>query len=319
MLDAIGAKGYDLATVDGRTMAAYREWLRQRVERGDISESYAGHIAIQWNATVRAVFGDEASKDLRIKGFRQHAKRIVRRGPDDMFVLVGAASRIRCRSEDDKHAFLCYLELAWPTAGRAGSLLKETLTFAHVNWQQGILKFAHVKNKDEHETVLSERAIAKLRERRAYCETRPWWNGDDTPILAGATGRPLTTNAVNGMLARACVLAGFDAKLTTHGIRKSAGTIMARTNERYAREQLGITKKVFDQNYNQPTVEARLERRDLVPVVGNANDPDAVIGKAFLDLQAQRITRHEFNEIVSRATRARVVPGVRPPEDPGYL
>src|SRR5438874_6599681 len=137
VLDAIAAKGHDLATVDGPTMAAYREWLRQRVARRDISESYAGHIAIQWNATIRAVFGEEATRDLRIKGFRQHAKRIVRRGPDDMFVLVGAAGRIRCRSEDDKQAFLCYLELAWPTAGRAGSLLKETLTFAHVNWQQG--------------------------------------------------------------------------------------------------------------------------------------------------------------------------------------
>lgn len=308
VLEAVAAKGHDMATIDPPTMAAYREWLRQRVAAGDVAESYAAHIAIQWNATVRCVFGTEATNGLRIKGFRQHARKIVRRGPEEMYALIAAANRIGYRTEDDKQAFLAYLELAWPTAGRAGSLLTEELTFAHVDWEKGTLKFAHVKNKSEHETVLSERAIAKLRERRAYCMTRPWWRGEETPILTGRTGKPLTTQAVNQMLARASARAGFTAKLTTHGIRKSAGTIMARQNARYAREQLGITPKVFEAHYNQPTVEDRLERRDLVPVVGTQPGPDALVGKAFMDLQAQRISRAEFQDIVERANKMRITP-----------
>lgn len=319
VLDALAKKGHDLASVDARTMAAYREWLRVRVERGEISESYAGHIAIQWNATVRAVLGEEQSRDLRIKGFTQHARKIVRRDEDEMQALIGAANRIGYRTEEDREAFLCYLELAWSTAGRAGSLLSETLTFACVDWTKGMLRFRHVKNKDEHEAVLSERAVAKLRERRAYCVRQPWWRGDETPILAARTGKPLATKSVNRMLARAGVEAGFEARLTTHGIRKSAGTIMARRNARYAREQLGITAKVFEANYNQPTVEDRLTRRDLVPSVGTALDPDAMVGQALLELEAGRLTRAEFAEIKGRAERMRIVPGMRAPENTGYL
>ena len=321
VLETIGVKGYDLANAGAQIMSRYREWLRQRVEAGKISESYAGHIAIQWNATVRCVFGEEASEELRFKGFKQHARKVVRRGPEDMAALIEAAHRIGYRTEDDKNAFLAYLELAWPTAGRSGSLLTEELTFAQVDWEKGTLRFAHVKNKDEHETVLSERAVAKLRERRAYCMTRPWWRGENTPILAGRTGNPLTNQAVNQMLKRAGVRAGFTSRLTTHGIRKSAGTIMARQNPRYAREQLGITPKVFEAHYNQPTVEDRLERRDLVPAVGAQAGPDELIGRAYLDLQAQRITNAQFQDVLERANKMRIVPEPKRAldENRGYL
>lgn len=318
VLEAIAAKGHDIATVDAATMSAYREWLRARVEAGDISESYAGHIAIQWNATVRCVFGDEASKDLRFRGFKQHERKIVRRSPEEMAQLIAAAHQIRYRTRDDKEAFLAYLEIAWPTAGRAGSLLVEELTFAEVDWQKGTLWFDHVKNKPEHETVLSERAVAKLRERRAYCMTRPWWKGEQTPIVAGHSGRPLTLKTINDRLKRAATRAGFLDSVTSHVIRKSSGTIMARQNPRYAREQLGITAKVFEKHYNQPTIEDRLERRDLVPTV--AEGPDAVIGRAFMDLQAQRITQAQFQDVLERANRMRIAPQpVRSDENKGYL
>lgn len=318
VLDALAGKGHDVATADAKVMSAYREWLRARVETGDISESYAGHIAIQWNATVRCVFGDEPSRELRFKGFKQHERKIVRRSPEEMAALIAAASKNRYRTRDDKEAFLAYLELSWPTAGRAGSLLTEELTFADVDWQKGTLRFDHVKNKDEHETVLSERAVAKLRERRAYCMSRPWWRGAATPILAGNRGVPLATETINRQLKRAAVRAGFMDRVTTHVIRKSSGTIMARQNPRYAREQLGITAKVFEKHYNQPTIEDRLERRDLVPTV--AEGPDALIGRAFMDLQAQRITTAQFQDVLERANRMRIAPQpLHGEENKGYL
>lgn len=57
---------------------------------------------------------------------------------------------------------------------------------------------------------------------------------------------------------------GIKKKVTTHVPRKGAGTHMAKENPRLAREQLGITQKVFEKHYNQPTVGDRIEHRDLV-------------------------------------------------------
>lgn len=87
---------------------------------------------------------------------------------------------------------------------------------------------------------------------------------------------------------------------------------MARQNARYAREQLGITPKVFEAHYNQPTVENHLERRDLVPVVGTQPGPDAIVGNAFMDLHALRISLAEFQDIVERTNKMRITP--RPQE-----
>lgn len=318
VLEALRAKGHDVSTADSATMSAYREWLRARVEAGDISESYAGHIAIQWNATVRCVFGKEAGQPLCFKGFRQHERKIVRRSADDMAALLAAAHHIGHGSQDDKEAFLIYLELAWPTGGRGSSILVEDLTFADVDWQKGTLVFERVKNKPVHEVVLSERAVAKLRERRAYCMTRPWWRGEETPIAAGRRGDPVCLQTVNNKLKKAAVRAGITDPLTSHVVRKSAGTLMARQNPRYAREQLGITAKVFEKHYNQPTIEDRLERRDLVPTV--AEGPDAAIGRAFMDLQAQRINQAQFQDIVERANKMRIAPRpVRDESDRAYL
>lgn len=318
VLEAVQAKGHDLATVDTSTMSAYREWLRARVEAGDISESYAGHIAIQWNATVRCVLGKGAGQPLCFKGFPQHERKIVRRSPEEVAKLIAAAHHNRFGSPDDKAAFLTYIEVAWPTGGRASSILVEELTFADVDWEKGTLYFGRVKNKPEHEVVLSERAVAKLRERRAYCMSRPWWKGEETPILAGRRGVPPRLNTINRQLKTAAMRAGFLDRVTSHVIRKSSGTFMARQNPRYAREQLGITAKVFEKHYNQPTIEDRLDRRDLVPTV--AEGPDAIIGRAFMDLQAQRITNAQFQDVLERANKMRIAPQpVRGETDPGYL
>jgi integrase len=319
ILNVIARKGHDLASVDAATMCAYREWLRLRVERGDISESYASHLAIAWNAVTRAVFGDEAAAPLHIKGFRQHAKKIVRLDEPMMYALVGAAQRIGFRTADDKDAFVTYLELAWPTGGRAGSLLSKTLTFECIDWRRGFLRFPHVKNKDEHLVAMSPRALGVLRARREYAATRPWWIGDATPICAGATGNPITTEAVNQALKRACVAAGIESRVTTHVIRKSAGTIMARENARYAMEQLGITAKVFEKHYNQPTIEDRLERRDLVPTFGDASDPVAAMGQIALDYEEGRATKAEYLAALDRIKRAKALPGIRQPDNTGYL
>ena len=43
---------------------------------------------------------------------------------------------------------------------------------------------------------------------------------------------------------------------------------MARENPKLAQEQLGISAAVFNLHYNQPSLEDRLMRRDILPAVG---------------------------------------------------
>ena len=54
----------------------------------------------------------------------------------------------------------------------------------------------------------------------------------------------------------------------TRVIRKSVRTIIAKQNPRFARDQLGISNRVFEEHYNQPTIEDRLERGEILPGYG---------------------------------------------------
>lgn len=64
-----------------------------------------------------------------------------------------------------------------------------------------------------------------------------------------------------------------------------------------------------------------MERRDLVPAVGAQAGPDELIGRAYLDLQAQRITTAQFQDILERANKMRILPEPkhRLDENRGYL
>jgi hypothetical protein len=119
---------------------------------------------------------------------------------------------------------------------------------------------------------------------------------------------------VNATLARACVRTGWTARLTTHGIRKSVGTIMARQNQRYALKQLGIKKKVFDQNYNQPTGEDRLERRDLEPIVGPDPGPTRSSARPTWTCKLSTSAAPSLRTSLNAPKRMRHVPAPRAPE-----
>jgi hypothetical protein len=78
--------------------------------------------------------------------------------------------------------------------------------------------------------------------------------------------------------------------------------------------------EVFEEHYNQPTVEDRLERRNLFPIVGARAGADELIGRTFMDLQDQRINQAQFNDIPERANRMRIAPQpLRAEENRGYL
>lgn len=56
-----------------------------------------------------------------------------------------------------------------------------------------------------------------------------------------------------------------------------------------------------------------------MPIVGAPKGPDEMVGKAFMDLQAQRTSQAEFNDTVERAGKMRAAPTrQRAPENTGY-
>lgn len=54
------------------------------------------------------------------------------------------------------------------------------------------------------------------------------------------------------------------------------GTLIARETPKYAWEQLGITAKIFEAHYHQPSLQDRMDQRDLL--LGNLRTPDEAEG-----------------------------------------
>lgn len=315
-------KGLDLANVTPADLANYREWMRTSVQAEEMSENSAAHIVSVWNSTMRAAFGEDGKpgETLLMKGFRTTAKKIDRWSEEEWGQLLAAARAQPSRQPDDKAAFLCYLELAWATGGRIGSLANDKTSFADVDWETETIKLRHMKNRPEHTCVLTPRALAHLRERRSYLMSRPVWRGGETPILVGTRGRPIRPQTVNKKLREAAARAGISKYISTHVVRKSVGTHMGKYNPRFAQEQLGITMKIFEGHYNQPTIDDRAERRDILPGVGSAapQTPEEMIGRAVLDLNAGRITQKQYNEVLARADRLRATPKTGGEDNSGY-
>lgn len=349
VLENLAEKQHDLSTITPDVMAQYREWLRALTEKEIISVSYAGHIVGQWNATIRLAFGENGKpgESLLMRGFPKRARRAPRLTEEEFNAIVGAANRRRYRTLDDKEAFLAYLEIEWSSGGRIGSFSPvrrkrrrdppapqeiagamdevpepqlKTATVGDIDWTHGTLRLRHMKNVDEHTAILTERALTHLRSRVEFLRTRPYWHGDETPLLAGRTGQPLTCAAVNRMLKDCLAMAGIQKHLTTHSLRKNVGTHIARTNPRYAAEQLGITPKVFDAHYNQPVVEDRLTAREILPgaVVAQPRTPDEMVGQAWLRYSSGKLSRADFEAIVVQADRLRAQPSSRVPETSAY-
>jgi integrase len=318
LFEFLAQKRKDIGNVDSQMVQTLREYLRLRVQKRVYAESYASHLVKTWNSVMRLAFGEEGQpgEGLIMVGFPMRVRKVERLDEKELEALISAAAKLKCRSKVDKNAFQTYLEVERCSGNRVGSLvyvvngqIAEAATFQDIDWEKGILRLRHMKNRPEHTVVLTPAALASLRAQETNLRAQGLWAGLETPILLARSGRALRPSAINRLLSRTAVLAGITKPVTTHVLRKSVGTHIGRYNARYAAEQLGITMRVFETHYNQPTVEDRLTRRDILP--GSAWQPTApeeIAGRAWL-LHAQGlISEAEFQAILHRADVLRSLP-----------
>jgi len=322
-------RGKDLSSVKEADVRAYRAFLLHLVElrkadpeeKAGISQDYAAHIVSQWNSLMRAVFGDQSrpGEGLIMRNFTQSPKKVQRYSDDEMLRLIAALPHKRFQNQHYRELVHTYLELAWCSCGRIGSLNTEILTWEHVDWDRKVLSFKHMKNVDEHDAVLTDRCIERLRAWQGFVSQTPHWRGRATPILIGPRGDLVTAQFINRTLKALAAMAGVRKPITSHVLRKSGGTMMARQNPKLAQEQLGVTWKIFNLHYNQPMLEDRLERRDILPgATASSQTPVERIGQAYLKFQRGLVTRAELDELVQRATIEPTRNG-RVDESPSYV
>jgi integrase len=329
VLETLALRGADFSNAES-AIQTFREYLRTLIERKEISESYASHIVKAWNSTVRTVFGAQGKpgEGLIMRGFPMRARQYERLDAEEMLSLSEAAERYRFKSDVNRDAFETYLELERSTGARIGSLVyapkgkvQDAATFADVDYETGTIRFRHMKNKPSHEAVLTESALARLKQREELLRERGLWQGADTPIMVGCDGRIMTPQSVNKMLKGVAARAGIMKAVSTHRIRGSVGTHIGRSNPRLAAEQLGISSEVFEKHYNKPNLEDRLARRDILPGGRAPRTPEELVGQAWLDKTRGKISEAEFRETLERAEKLRALPTAkRPvPETSPYL
>ncbi|MFA5944346.1 MAG: tyrosine-type recombinase/integrase [Candidatus Thermoplasmatota archaeon] len=309
ILTELGEQGFNLATLTTVGTTAYRAYLRHLVDQGHISENYAYNIVKDWNATVNLLFGERDIKPgqgLKMKGFRQTAKQGDHLTIDEMETMIARLPELRMQNEHYRSALHTYLEVAMSSAGRWDSIGAPETTFSCVDWSKGAIRFPKVKNRDQHDALLTERALRRLQDQRKFLIKHKSWLGEDkTPIMMGPRGKVVTYQTMNDSLHRLAALAHIRKNVTTHVPRKSVGTHMAKENPRLAREQLGITQKVFEKHYNQPTLEDRMDRRDLLPgASATIKSPAERIGALYLDLAKGKISQQEFDQELGRGLLA---------------
>ncbi|HEX2066744.1 MAG TPA: tyrosine-type recombinase/integrase, partial [Candidatus Thermoplasmatota archaeon] len=280
-----------------------------------ISSSTAAHRAIQWNASMRAVFGETSppGQGLIMKGFKTHPRKIQHLTPEEFAAMIDALPRRHWQVLHHRELICTYLEVAWCAGARIGSLLNPRLRVGDADLEKGVLRLNHVKNRPSHDVVLSDRAIQRLRWWLGYLERDPHWRGRESPLFMGPRqGRLVSKQFINRALHDLARLAGTGKPVTTHVIRKSVGTLMALVNPKLAQEQLGITEKVFHRHYNQPLLEDRLAHREVLPGVVERRTPEAVLGSAYLRFLRGEVTQARLDEVTLRVRLAVVDPHQKP-------
>jgi integrase len=270
MLQDLGQKGRDLSNVDQETLRALRDYYGVKVEAGELSENYAYNLVKEWNALMGILFGDKEKPGtgLRMKsGFRQTPRKVEILDVEDYDAMLAQVANRKWMGPLNRGAVVTYLEMAMSTAGRSKSILSPQATFGNVDYEKGVYAFWDVKNIDTGDflqVVLTERCVERLRIWESELRREAHWSGPGTPIMTADRGI-LTYQALLKALKDLAALAGLKKKVTTHVLRKSTGTHMARKDPKLAREQLGISLKVFNETYDQPRLKDRLEQRDIIP------------------------------------------------------
>jgi hypothetical protein len=138
-----------------------------------------------------------------------------------------------------------------------------------------------------------------IQDRIERLKASPQWKGPETPLFTTTRGVVLSYQTIYRHIRKAGALMGHPEPVRPHTLRKSVGTHMGKRNEVLAREQLGITDKVFKKHYFQPTVDDRIERRDLLLDATWEPEPapDQRLLRAYKDLEAGTLTREKFNVI----------------------
>ncbi|HLF16104.1 MAG TPA: tyrosine-type recombinase/integrase [Candidatus Thermoplasmatota archaeon] len=270
ILEDLRQKGRDLSNVDQETLRGLRDYYGAKVEQDKMSENYAYNLVKEWNALMGALFGDKKKpgEGLRMKsGFRQTPRQVEVLDVEDYDGMLAQVANRKWMGVLNRGAVVTYLEIAMSTAGRSKSILSPQATFKNIDYEKGVYTFWDVKNietGDFLQVVLTDRCVERLRTWESELRRESRWSGPETPIMQAERGI-LTYQSLLKALKDLAALAGLKKPVTTHVLRKSTGTHMARKDRKLAREQLGITQKIFDLHYDQPRLKDRLEQRDIIP------------------------------------------------------
>jgi site-specific recombinase XerD len=319
VLSRLEEKGIDLASLTAQVLGLFRDWLQHQVITGVLSTSTAGHAVAQWNSVMRVVLDEKSppGRGLILRGFPSRPRAAIRVTEDEFNALLAEIPLRRFRSELDRRSFQAFLGVEWSTGARIGSL--RAVRVAEIKWQESTLHLRHMKNVVSHDAVSTDRAIVALHGHVDYLYDSKHWTGTEACVFMRDTEKPLTTQGVNRMLSDVAAFAGIRKNVTTHLFRKSVGTIMGRENPKLAREQLGITDRVFSRHYFWPTLDDRLPRRDILPGVHwRPTTAEGMAAQAALEYDRGKMTEEQFRHVIAATRTRKLTPGVAVPETSPY-
>lgn len=330
ILQDFAEQGLNVSTLSDEATNRYRDYFQELVDEGTYSTNTAAHAVKAWNSMIRACFGRKGvdGKDLKtgtgllMKEFPETVRKVDVLGNDEIDRMIRAIPQVPARNETHRSALRVYLEIGRCAGPRIGSLVRgeegEIFTFARVDWKRGVALLPHMKNsEDGHYIVLGDSAMVAIRNHAKHLQDIGLWSGPETPVMTGPGGKRVNCQYVNKKLKQLAVIAKVPKKLSTHVIRKSAGTLMGSMEDpAFAALQLGITQAIYNRHYYQPRLEDRLQKRDrLAGSDWTPQSPEEIAGKALLDLERGTIDQHQFDAQL-REAKARLS---LPPQKEGYL
>ncbi len=302
-------RGKDLGSITPDDVSAYRQYLDQLIKDGVISRNYAAHDITQWNAMLNVVFGDKPQRNdmnLKMRTIQQTPKETPTLTCEDFEAMRSVVPQMRFQVEHYREIFRMYLGVIECLGARIGSLLTPKFQVQHIDWHKKTVVFKHMKNKPEHEAVLTDAAAEALRSYVAFLASTPQFKGPETPVCVGPRGSVVTYTWIYTNLRKCAAMAGIDKPVATHTARKSVGKRIGADNQHIAAEQLGVTMKIFQQHYAQPDVTDRIRARHLLPgAMPEESNPWNRLGQAYWKFQQGLLTRTQLDQVVAN---------MRPPE-----